>query len=149
MSARRSLAALLLCLILACGGDDAPPPPAPPPEQPPSPPAPPPKPPAPEVPSGNLRGDAAAGARIYQQFCTTCHGAGGKGDGPAAPKDPKPADHTDAKYMGSLSDQYLYKVISRGGASVGKSPLMAPWGGVLSAVQIRDLIAHLRALSGT
>ena len=75
--------------------------------------------------------------------------SGGKGDGPGAPTDPPPADHTDREYMASLSDAYLYQVIAQGGASVGKSPLMVPWGGVLSDEQIRDLIAHLRALSRT
>jgi mono/diheme cytochrome c family protein len=139
----RSALALLL-LAVACGGGEAPPPKAPAAEL--SVTAPP---PAAEIPSGNLRGDATAGARIYGQFCATCHGAGGKGDGPLSQIEPKPADHTDSAYMGSLSDQHLYKVISQGGASVGKSPLMAPWGGVLTDPQIRDLIAQLRALSGT
>jgi mono/diheme cytochrome c family protein len=101
------------------------------------------------VPSGNLRGDAAAGAKTYQLYCSTCHGKEGKGDGPAALVDPKPADHSDAVYMGSLSDAQLYTVITKGGPAVGKSPLMAPWGAVLSAEQTRDVIAYVRSLSGT
>ena len=148
MTARSALA--LLLLVLACGGGEAPPAetlmPAEPPDA--APPATSP-PPAPVIPAGNLRGDASAGARIYGQFCATCHGAGGKGDGPASQIEPRPADHTDGAYLGSLSDQHLYKVISQGGASLGKSPLMAPWGGVLNAQQIRDVVAHLRRLSGT
>ena len=147
--------AALLVLLLglgACGGDEAPAPvieppaPAPAPEPAPTVPAPA---PTPAPPEGDLRGDAAAGARLYQQFCSLCHGPGGKGDGPAAPKDPPPADHTDAEYMATLTDADLYQVIAHGGASVGKSALMAPWGGVLNDEQIRDLIAHLRSLSGT
>ena len=51
--------------------------------------------------------------------------------------------------MGGLSDEQLFKVIEKGGSAVGKSPLMAPWGGVLSAEQIRDVLAHVRQLSGT
>ena len=43
----------------------------------------------------------------------------------------------------------LYKVVSQGGASIGKSPLMAPWGGVVNDEGIRDLIAYIRKLSGT
>jgi len=98
----------------------------------------------------DLRGDADEGAVIYGQFCAMCHGPGGKGDGPAAAGlNPKPADHTDAAYMGSLSDEHLYKVIQGGGAAVGKSPLMTPWGGVLTDDQIRDLISFLRRISGT
>lgn len=51
--------------------------------------------------------------------------------------------------MGTLSDEHLYKVISQGGAAVGKSSLMAPWGGVVNDEGIRDLIAYIRKLSGT
>ena len=51
--------------------------------------------------------------------------------------------------MGSLTDAQLYTVISKGGASVGKSPLMAPWGGVVNDQGIRDLIAFIRKLSST
>ncbi len=136
----------LLLALAACGPGDAPEPPATP--------APPPAAPAPtpapeELPEGDLRGDASAGAATYQLYCATCHGPEGKGDGPAAPADPAPADHTDAAYMGKLDDAYLYRLIQKGGAAVGKSPLMVPWGGVLSDEQIRDVIAYLRTLSGT
>ncbi len=62
---------------------------------------------------------------------------------------PTPRDHTDAAYMGELSDAYLYTVIQKGGAAVGKSPLMAPWGGVLNDADVRDVVAYLRELSGT
>lgn len=140
----RSLLALPLLLAIACGPGDAPKPPEPPPAAPDPTPS-----PVDEVPEGDLRGDASAGAQTYQLYCTTCHGPQGKGDGPAAPKNPPPADHSDAAYMGKLDDPYLYRVIQRGGAAVGKSPLMAPWGGVLADEQIRDVIAYLRTLSGT
>jgi mono/diheme cytochrome c family protein len=102
------------------------------------------------LPQGSLRGDAAKGAQIYSLYCSSCHGLTGAGDGPlAASLVPRPANHTDAAYMGSLSDEHLYKVIQGGGAAVGKSPLMAPWGAVVSEEQTRDLIGHLRTLSGT
>ena len=51
--------------------------------------------------------------------------------------------------MGQLSDEHVYKVIKEGAASVGKSPLMAPWGGILSDQDIRDVLGYLRTLSGT
>ena len=36
-----------------------------------------------------------SGADLYGEFCASCHGAGGRGDGPdAAGMDPKPADLT-------------------------------------------------------
>lgn len=101
------------------------------------------------VPEGDLRGDAAAGEKLYALYCVTCHGKEGKGDGPAAPKDPKPADHSNPEYMGSLSDAHIYCVINKGGIAVGKSPLMTAWGMVLNDQQLRDLVAYVRTLSGT
>ncbi len=62
---------------------------------------------------------------------------------------PSPADHTNSEYMGSLSDEHLFKVVQQGGVAVGKSPLMTPWGSVLSEDDLRNVVAHLRALSGT
>jgi len=114
------------------------------------PPVAPPKSAAPEVPEGNLRGDVSAGETIYGRYCVTCHGAGGKGDGPAGKVlVPKPADHSNPAVMKARTDQDLYRVILRGGAAVGKSPSMAPWGGVLNDGDIRDVIAFIRSLSGT
>lgn len=155
-----------LILLASCGGSESSPAPPVPPAAPaatePAPPAAPlvpaepptPSPtPVPEVeaaPSGDLRGDAARGADLYALYCMTCHGERGRGDGPAAAAmNPKPADHSDPARMGALSDAHLYKVIQKGGAAVGKSPLMAPWGSILNDSQIRDLIGFLRQLSST
>jgi mono/diheme cytochrome c family protein len=149
------LLALAVVVALACGEQKSSPPPA---VTPPAAPAPTPVPPATapaapaaaDVPSGNLRGNADAGEKLYATYCASCHGPKGHGDGPVAQTlNPKPANHTDHVYMGSLTDQHLYQVISKGGASVGKSPMMAPWGGVINDQGIRDLIAHLRRLSNT
>src|ERR671937_901010 len=97
-----------------------------------------------------LATDAASveeGKKVYMQFCASCHGQSGKGDGPAAAAlNPKPRDHTDRQYMSSLSDDQLFKVIKEGGASVGKSPLMPPWGPSLKDDQIKDVIAYVRTL---
>ncbi len=49
--------------------------------------------------------------------------------------------------MNALDDAYLTKVIKEGGAAVGKSPLMAPWGGTLSDAQLADVIAFIRSLA--
>ena len=32
-------------------------------------------------------------------------------------------------------------------AAVGKSPLMAPWGGVLNEQQVQDVVAYVRSLA--
>jgi len=84
----------------------------------------------------------------YQMYCASCHGQTGAGDGPVAPTLPvQPAKHNDGNYMNKLDDAYLFKVISEGGPSVGKSELMAPWGGSLSDQQIRNVIAYIRSLA--
>jgi mono/diheme cytochrome c family protein len=153
----RAAFAVVVALALACKGETkteapTPAPPATPaaPAAPAPAPTPAPTPSMPSVPTGSLRGDAARGAQLYATYCATCHGTEGKGDGPAAgPLNPKPANHADHDYMGTLSDEHLYQVISKGGASVGKSPLMAPWGGVINDQGIRDLIAFIRKLSNT
>ena len=64
------------------------------------------------------------GRGIYKANCVPCHGETGKGDGPGAGVlKPPPRDHTDAAYMGSLSDKEIADVIKMGGAIKGR-PLM-------------------------
>jgi cytochrome c oxidase cbb3-type subunit 3 len=91
--------------------------------------------------------DAEQGKKLYGQFCVSCHGQSGKGDGAAAAAlNPKPRDHTNREYMSKLSDAELLNVIKNGGASIGKSPLMPPWGASLKDEQIQDIIAYIRTL---
>jgi mono/diheme cytochrome c family protein len=102
------------------------------------------------APEGGFRGDVAGGQAIYSLYCVTCHGVAGKGDGPAAVAlNPRPADHSDARFMCGLTDENIYKAIKEGGVSVGKSPLMAPWGAIVNEQGLRDLVAYVRSLSGT
>ncbi len=145
MKTRACIVTAIVALGLgACGEPEAPP--APPAETIPAP-APETEPPAaaePVVPAD----PAARGAVVYASFCATCHGAHGDGDGPAsADLDPKPARHSDAAYMDSLSDEYLTQVIAEGGAAVGKSPLMPGWQGAIGDAEIRDVVAFIRTLS--
>lgn len=87
--------------------------------------------------------DAVAGKTNFDSFCATCHGAGGKGDGPgAAGLDPKPRDLTAT----TKTDDQLLKVIKEGGAANGLSPLMIAWGGVLTDDDIKNVIAYIRTL---
>ena len=92
--------------------------------------------------------DHTEGKRLYQTYCTGCHGASGKGDGPAAKTLPvKPADHTDRKKMSQYSDERLVTVISKGGASVGKSSQMPAWSAVLKEAQIHEIVLYIRTLA--
>jgi mono/diheme cytochrome c family protein len=92
-------------------------------------------------------GDAAAGETRFKQLCGTCHGPTGKGDGPAAPGlNPKPRDMSDAAWQSSVDDEYLTNIIQKGGAAIGKSPMMTPFGHALNAQQMKDVIAYIRKL---
>jgi cytochrome c oxidase cbb3-type subunit 3 len=113
-----------------------------------------PAPPAPEAaapavaPAGPLLGDPAKGKAIYDTYCVTCHGPGGKGDGPAAATLPKkPADHSDGNYMNPLPNEELYKAVKEGGQAIGKSNAMPPWGATLNDEQVRDVLGYVRSLA--
>ena len=90
----------------------------------------------------------ASGESVYGANCSSCHGARGQGDGPlSAGLQPTPAKHADGVYMNALSNDHIYKVISEGGAAVGKSSMMAPWGSSLSDNEINSLIVFIRTLA--
>src|SRR5262245_50561681 len=60
----------------------------------------------------------ASGAVIYLENCAQCHGEAGKGDGPSRatmnPKNPVPANFTDADFMAGLSPFKAFNAISFG-----------------------------------
>ncbi len=64
-------------------------------------------------------------AEAYKTRCATCHGDDGKGSGSAAAAlNPKPRDYTDAAWQASVTDEQIKTAILKGGAGIGKSPLM-------------------------
>jgi mono/diheme cytochrome c family protein len=92
-------------------------------------------------------GDAVKGKATFQQSCSTCHGATGKGDGAAgAALNPKPKDLSDKAFNVSLKQDYLVRIIKEGGQAMGKSPIMPKFGGTLKDDQIQDVIAFIRSL---
>ena len=91
--------------------------------------------------------DVAKGKAAFQQYCASCHGAAGKGDGPVgASMKLKLKDFSDKAYNGSLKEDYLSKVIKEGGQAVGKSPTMPKMGGILKDDGVADVIAYIRSL---
>ena len=84
------------------------------------------------------------GAVIYKEYCSQCHGAEGKGDGPAASGlSPKPAVHANIPFE-KLPMEYLYNVINHGGPSVGKSANMPYWGLTIGQQGVADVLAYLK-----
>jgi mono/diheme cytochrome c family protein len=85
------------------------------------------------------------GKDLFVQYCTTCHGDGGKGDGQNAFNlVPPPPDLTASKHASDAV--YLRKVIIGGSASVGRSSLSPPWGRALTAQDIEYLTGYCQAL---
>jgi mono/diheme cytochrome c family protein len=91
--------------------------------------------------AGRASGEDAK--QLYEQTCAMCHGPEGKGDGPNAQVlQPKPANL--ASVLKGKDTAYLTKLLKEGGASVGKSPLMPSYKGILKDEQIRDLIKYVK-----
>jgi len=85
---------------------------------------------------------------VWQMRCTTCHGAGGKGDGAAAAAlNPKPRDFSSAEWQKSVTDEHIEKVIVEGGQSVGLNMLMTANPDLASKPDVvKALRAHVRSL---
>ena len=85
------------------------------------------------------------GAKLFAANCTDCHGANGRGDGPAAPSLPiHPADLT-AEHFWAHSDGELYWYLSHGFEAPDGSVAMPGFAGVLSSEARWDLIDFMRA----
>jgi mono/diheme cytochrome c family protein len=85
------------------------------------------------------------GKVVYKEYCSQCHGATGKGDGPAASGlEPKPAIHANIPFE-KLPIEYLYNVINHGGPAVGKSPNMPYWNLTIGQQGVADVIAYVKA----
>lgn len=87
------------------------------------------------------------GERLYHTYCSGCHGTSGEGDGlHSYTLYPLPVNHADSTYMNTLSNTYLFDVISKGGAALGKSPEMPGWGHVLHRNQVLNIVVCVRSL---
>ncbi len=87
----------------------------------------------------------ARGAEIYATHCTSCHGDGGMGDGPAAAGlNPAPAAIAHTSQM--LGDDYLYWRISEGGAHEPFNSGMVAWKGIIDEETRWDVINYVQAL---
>jgi len=87
-------------------------------------------------------GDPAKGKVVFEKLCVICHGAQGKGDGPAGQMMmPRPTDFTSPKIKGK-PDSDLFKSIQD-----GRPPTTMPaFKEQLSAQQISDVLAYIRSL---
>jgi len=94
--------------------------------------------------AAQLEPSASLGRELFQGRCALCHGAEGRADGRLAAviKDPPPFDLTRS----TVADGYLHDIISKGGAAMGRSSRMPPWGSDLNAHELASIILHVKSL---
>lgn len=81
------------------------------------------------------------GKKLYEANCAACHGATGRGDGPAgAALTPKPSDLREMAGEHPAGD-LAWKIANGRGS-------MPAWKGALSERQIWDLVNYLKSLRG-
>lgn len=90
----------------------------------------------------------AQGKRIFYQQCVWCHAD----STPAGPSNrsnltPVPPLLNDGATLNAESDEYMQNIITLGGSAMGKSAMMPPYGRMLSAEEIRSVIAFTRAIA--
>lgn len=84
------------------------------------------------------------GKRLFEQYCTICHGQSGEGDGfNAYSLDPRPHNLADSTYMKELPDETLTEIIAFGGKGVNKSVLMPAYQNTLDKTQISNVVAYI------
>lgn len=95
--------------------------------------------------NGATAGNTSNGREIFLRYCSGCHGEDGRGE--AKTFRPNVGNLAVKQLMDELSDEYLFTVIKKGGAAVGKNAAMPAWSAQLGDDDIRDVVAFVRTLS--
>ncbi|HVN87698.1 MAG TPA: cytochrome c [Candidatus Binatia bacterium] len=83
------------------------------------------------------------GKAAYDKNCVTCHGASGKGDGPAA-KALKPPPGDFATSLKGMSDADMVKLLKEGGKPLGKTH--SAFAAKLNDEQINAVVTYIKGL---
>lgn len=85
-----------------------------------------------------------AARQLFTTTCAICHGAQGRGDGPASANlNPPPRNYSDKAWQASVVDDELRKIILLGGVGVGKSPTMPGNPGLKDKPEVVDALVEL------
>ena len=91
-------------------------------------------------------GDIEIGRQKYNTLCVSCHGEKGDGQGPVGKTlNPPPRNFVEGNFKYGGTDKDIFDVISNGAASKGGSPLMAPWGAIVSEKERWSLVKYVRS----
>jgi mono/diheme cytochrome c family protein len=85
-----------------------------------------------------------AGRALYGKNCRHCHGLKGLGDGPLAPKNPKPASLIDEKWEHGPSDGEIFAVIWNGAPAPNSE--MKGMKGTLTEKDVWSIVNYLRSI---
>lgn len=88
-------------------------------------------------------GFAAPPAENWENHCTKCHGADGKGQTKVGKK-LKLKDYTDAKVQAEMTDTDIVKYINEGVKDAAGKEKMKSYKTVLTPEEVTDLVAHIR-----
>ena len=83
------------------------------------------------------------GRQAYNRACRQCHGPTGLGDGPLAPKNPSPANLTDAEWTYGSSDGEIFSIISNG---IGGDSEMKGVRSEMTATDMWNIVNFLRSI---
>jgi mono/diheme cytochrome c family protein len=88
------------------------------------------------------------GRALYGKQCRHCHGLRGLGDGPLAPKNPSPANLTDAKWDHGDSDGEIFAVIFNGAPppKPGVPSEMKGMKGTLPEKEVWNIVNFIRSI---
>lgn len=90
------------------------------------------------------------GKQVFEHYCQTCHGKTGAGDGfNAFNITPRPRHLSDPVFLKAKSNSDLAAAINFGGAGIGLSPMMPPWGKTIGPDQVEQVVGYIRTLKGT
>jgi mono/diheme cytochrome c family protein len=86
------------------------------------------------------------GRAVYQQYCVTCHGLNGDGNGPAVAglRVRPPSFHNPQHYLAPGMDGAHYWVIQHGDGVPGGMPA---WQGTLTAQQTWDVLNYIKSIA--
>ena len=92
---------------------------------------------------GTVTAHAAPASENWENHCTKCHGADGKGQTKVGKK-LQLKDYTDAKFQAEVKDEEMLQIINDGVKDKAGKEKMKAFKAELSADEIKDLVAYIR-----